>query len=249
VATLEGESLQYAAAKLIAVQPNYELKSTQRRLVSFNFQGSSLAVTGDLPTPSQMSAVISGAACGVVSMASVNCITCSSLDASTLNPADDSIQLIIRGVAVGTAAIRMSIQDVPEISAIQPPAISAAGLVSINTLGNNLGGPVSDILNVTVGVALCSNLRNLTRSRIICTAPPLVAAMSSPALVAVTLRSGSIVELSDGFTFTEPEVFDVEGGRLIASADSSPASLTTITVRGLALGNQAIAASESRREW
>ena len=247
VASLSGQALRYASAQLTSVSPAYELKSVMQRFVSFTLSGSSLAVPSDLPSGSDISATVAGAPCGSLSMPDSNTVLCSQLDASQLNPADDSVQLVIRGGQVETAAVRIVIQDVPEISALQPPVLSAAGGVAVTILGSNLGGSASDIVNVTVGSVLCANPRNLTRSRIICTAPSLSAAGGSPADVSVALRSGSVVTLPAGLTFTEPEVFDVQGGQLIAYSQSSAASRATVIVRGLVLGNAALLGGGARR--
>jgi len=247
--------IQYAGPQIRSISPQHILFSTvdNDACTAFEMHGANF---GSSSVQQDFSITIGGANCeGVVFTApdklSCSCIHSSQVKPLTLPTASIDVKLQGRSATV-ERGVAVDVVDLPELSYTVPTRSAIAGDIPFTLHGNFFTAQNTpdrhDIVNITVGDALCKDIRDVSSAAVTCTLPHGDDASSTATddaseadtasfPVMMTFRSGESTSLPGAMTYVLPRIVLVRGGDLFTATATAEKNSTRLELAGNELGN------------
>lgn len=238
--TISHSGLTYSPSQLIAVspQPLLVFPGGTKQTLSVALQGEGFADLGAQLMPTAVQVDFGAVSCPKVLVVNSSMVLCDGLRIPAVEELSSSVAVQIRHPGLWeTASLPVPVLGPPQLNAVQPQVVSAAGKTCIALLGVDLwDGATASFLDIWVGEAVCSNITLHSSQKVSCLSPSLQAAGSiTPASVTIQTSVGWRREFPGQVLFAEPEVFSISGGPVYVASMGSDMRVN-ITMAGVSLG-------------
>ena len=230
-------SLQYAALAMRSIWPNTILPWKAHHpggdvTMQLCTDGARWSPPGRLLTAADVAIQVAGSPCVFQAQLNATCLSCW-VDTATVVPGAASSVRVRGAQAIFAPGVGVQVLSLPQVSAVVPPLVSAAGGQVVEILGIGFcRNTSSDVESVRIG-SQAAAVRSCTSTSMSVSVPrPPDSAQTAG--VNITLMSGHSAILQDALQFTRPEVLTVLGG-LVQPAPQGSQQIRNVSVTGLAL--------------